>query len=264
MNKTVTFKTSTYSGDLLYTLPGIREACRRLDAKAEIYLHLDRQWKAPYDGASHPYETPLTEYVLGMMRPLLQAQRYIALVEPWKGEKITVDLDELRTKVITSMPYGSISRWPFHVWPDMSCDVSVPWIDVRYHSHPETFNKIIINRTSRYRNDGIHYWFLKDYQQDLIFAGLPEEHAAFCKEWELDIPLLKVNHFEELAVALKTCRFFIGNQSMCFALAEGMKIPRILEICPFAPNVIPCGPGGYDFFHQFALEHLFKDLNSTL
>lgn len=267
MNKTVTFKTSCYSGDLIYTLPGIRQSCERLEAKAEIYLWLDRQWKAPYDGAQHPYATPMNATVMQMLKPLLEAQDYIAGVYPWKGEPIAVDLDHLRENAITSMPYGSITRWPFHVWPDMQCDVSVPWIEdipISESLYKTVGNKIIINRTSRYRNDGIHYWFLKEHQDKVIFAGLPDEHTAFCKEWELDIPLLKVNNFKELARAFRCCRFFLGNQSMCFAIAEAMKIPRILEICPYAPNVIPCGPNGYDFLHQFALDYLFKDLNSRL
>lgn len=269
MNKTVSFKTSVYSGDLVYMLPGIREACRRLNSKAEIYLWLDRPWKAPYDGAQHPYATPMTANVLRMMKPLLEVQDYIAGVHEWKGQHITVDLDHLRENAITSMPYGSIARWHFHVWPDMQCDVSQAWLYDGYsgympHGHPYTTDKIVINRTSRYRNDGIHYWFLKNYQDKVIFAGLPEEHEDFCKQWELSIPLLKVTDFQDLADALKSCRFFVGNQSMCFAIAEAMKIPRILEICQYAPNVIPCGPNGYDFLHQFALEYLFKDLDSQL
>ena len=203
--------------------------------------------------------------VLGMMKPLLETQDYIAGVHAWKGEQITVDLDHMRENAITSMPYGSITRWPFHVWPDMQCDLSIPWLKVnpkRWTVHKGVVNKIIINRTSRYRNEGIHYWFLKQYQAEMIFAGLPEEHESFCKQWDLDIPLLEVEDFEELAAALFTCKFFIGNQSMCFAMAEAMKVPRLLEICPFAPNVIPCGPNGYDFLHQFALDFLFKDLYS--
>src|SRR6185503_12821434 len=159
---------------------------------------------------------------------------------------------------------GSITRWPGYAWTDMQCDLSQRWVDVgqviaRGESWDEIningvniANKILINRTSRYQNHMIHYWFLKEYAKDLVFTGLPEEHEAFCRQWELDIPLLVVKDFLELAIALRSCRYFIGNQSMCFALAEAMKIPRLLEVCPYAPNVIPCGRDGYDFLHQFA------------
>lgn len=266
MNKPITFKTSTYTGDLIYALPGIRQVCQDQDTKAVIYLWLDRDWGAPYPGAVHPYPTPMTEYTLKMLKPLLEAQDYIEGVYAWKGEHIVVDFDTMRDITRTTMPYGDIMRWPFQVWPDMACDLSKPWLshDFSLFRHPVTNGKIVVNRTSRYRNDGIHYWFLKEHKDEVVFAGLPEEHAAFCKEWELDIPLLAVSDFWDLAWALQCCKFFIGNQSTCFAIAEALKIPRILEICPVAPNVIPCGPNGYDFRHQFALQYYFKKLNSQL
>lgn len=272
-SKPYTFKTSVYTGDIIYTLPGIRQSCQKAGVKADIYFWLDRQFKPSYEGHNHPYG--LNEYALSMMKPLLESQEYVNKVAEWKGENIAVDLDVLRTNSVTSMPYGSIMRWPFHIWPDMQCDLSKPWIDIlvslfpsedryghKYLVHPVTMNKIVINRTSRWKNDMIHYFFLRDYAQELIFAGLPQEHEAFCKEWDIKIPLLEVTDFLDLAVALKSCRFFIGNQSLCFAIAEAMKIPRILEICPFAPNVIPTGADGYDFLHQFGFEYWFKELYS--
>lgn len=282
MNKNYTFKSSVFSGDLIYMLSGIKHTCEAAETKADIYLWLDRPMKS-YDGAVHPYGmSGINRYALDMLRPLLESQTYIASCQEWRGEPISVDLDELRTKQIAPMPYGSISRWAGYAWPDMQCDLAQAWIydfkpaplslGVGYppmlvlnqRKASPAYGKIIINRTSRYQNPMIHYWFLKDYAKDLIFTGLPEEHAEFCRQWELDIPLLKVNDFLELAVTMASCRYFIGNQSMCFALAEAMKIPRVLEVCPYAPNVIPCGKHGYDFMHQFALEWLVKDKSSPL
>lgn len=275
MNKTFTFKGGAfYSGDLLYLLAGIKTACDKQQAKADIYLWLDRPVKA-YDGAQHPYHgSGINDYAYQMLKPLVESQSYVSSLQVFSGQKVAVDLDELRTKTIAPMPYGSIMRWAGYAWPDMQCDASKSWIDYKIRGDMDLFmipevagktaGKIIINRTSRYQNGMIHYWFLREYAQNLIFAGLPEEHAEFCKQWEIDIPLLKVKDFLELAVALKHCRYFIGNQSMCFALAEAMKIPRLLEVCPYAPNVIPCGEHGYDFLHQFSLEWMVKDSESPL
>ncbi len=256
-----------YSGDLIATLPGIREACRRLNATAEIYLWLDKHGK-PYDGADHPYGGAMqSEYTCKMLKPLLEEQEYISLVKPWEGEKIIVDLDDLRQNIV-GMPYGSLHRWPFYLWPDMSCDLSVRWINAfgsdfefdeatpQYHT-----DKIIINRTSRYHNHYINYFFLREHQSKLLFAGLKEERDAFCKQWELDIPLLDVDDFLELARYIQSCRFFIGNQSMCFGIAEAIKVPRLLEVCPYAPNVIPTGKDAFDFQRQEALEFLFKEMD---
>lgn len=268
-----------YSGDLISTLPGIRQACRRLGATAEIYLWLGKKGQS-YEGAQHPYGGEMqNEYTYQMLKPLLEFQNYISLVKPWEGEKIIVDLDDLRQHVV-GMPYGSIHRWPFYLWPDMACNLNESWIgvykelhgvqsypsmdDVKKRDTHEAHNKIIINRTSRYHNPFASYFFLRDYQEELVFAGMEQEHKEFCTQWDLDIPLLKVADFYELAFALNSCRFFVGNQSLCFAIAEGLKIPRILEACPYAPNVIPVGKDAYDFQRQEAFEFLFKDLKSKL
>ena len=44
-------------------------------------------------------------------------------------------------------------------------------------------------------------------------------------------------------------------------LAEAMKVPRILEIFPIMPNVIPVGEHAYDYYHQGGVEYYFKKLN---
>ncbi len=216
MNKNISFKIGgCYSGDLIYILAGIKHFCESHGTKADIYIWMDRPVKS-YDGASHPYEGKgFNDYVFEMLKPLVESQPYIGSLQKYSGQQITVDLDELRTKTIAPMPYGSIARWAGYAWPDMQADVSKPWIELKGiefsvdkvldHGIVQG-NKIIINRTSRWRNSMVHYWFLRDFKEHLIFAGLPEEHADFCKEWELDIPLLKVNDFLELAVALRSCR----------------------------------------------------------
>ena len=273
-----TFKISVYSGDIIYTLASIKQVCERYGKKAEIYIWLDRKWHDSVQGQTHPYG--ISQYALDMIKPLLESQPYVTLCKAWEGEEVKQDLDEIRTKTHSTMPHGCIIQWPGQIWPDMICDSSKPWITVITDLHTSSGikriytgrndvvevqptgceGKIIINRTARWRNDMMHYYHLREYRDQLIFAGLPEEHAQFCKEWDLDIPHLKVNDFLELAVAIKTCKLFIGNQSLCFALAEAMKVPRILEICPYAPNVIPSGPGGYYFLHQSNFEFLIKDL----
>ena len=261
MNKPYTFKFSSYAGDLIYALPGIKQVCEKGETTADIYLWLDRQWGDSVQGQKHPYG--LNEYVLKMITPLLESQPYINSVQRFEGQDVKVDLDEFRTNRVTSMPYGSITRWPMHVWPDMQCDLAPAWLNLNsFLPDEQTVGKIIINRSARWNNTMMHYWFLREYKDKLIFAGLEEEHQAFCKAWELEMPLLKVDNFLQLAVALRSCRFFVGNQSMCFAIAEALKIPRILEICPYAPNVIPCGRDGHDALHQFAMEWLVKDLDS--
>lgn len=120
--------------------------------------------------------------------------------------------------------------------------------------------KIIINRTERYQNPYITYFFLKDYQDQLVFAGTEKEHDLFCKQWELDIPYLQVNNFLDLAQAISICKFGIFNQSLCFHIAENLKKKRILEVCTSFPNSFPQGGEGFPFVTQNALEYFFQEL----
>jgi ADP-heptose:LPS heptosyltransferase len=54
-----------------------------------------------------------------------------------------------------------------------------------------------------------------------------------------------------MARVIRSARFFIGNQSFPFALAEALKVPRILEVCPQTPDVIPTGDHiGAAYFQQ--------------
>jgi hypothetical protein len=266
-DKSYSFKISVFSGDIIYSLPGIKKCVEQYGVPASIYLWLDRPWQDYTElGQKHPYG--VNQYALDMMKPLLESQPYIKLCKKWEGEDIAVDLDDQRTKTISTMPRGCITQWPGQIWPDLICDTSKPWLNLTelngYFKNPDVVGKILVNRTSRWRNDMIHYFYLREYADQLLFVGLEEEHAALCKEWDLDIPYYKTSNFLDLAIAIRSCRLFIGNQSLCFALAEAMKIPRILEICPHAPNVIPSGPDGYYFLHQGAFEILMKNLTKKL
>ena len=101
-------------------------------------------------------------------------------------------------------------------------------------------------------------------EENILFAGLENERELFCSTWNLDIQRLEVKNFYELAAEIAGCKFFLGNQSFCYQLAEAMKVPRILEIFPMMPNVIPVGSDGYDFYHQGSLDYYFHKLNGGI
>ena len=53
-----------------------------------------------------------------------------------------------------------------------------------------------------------------------------------------------------MAQIIKSCKFFIGNQSIAYPMAEGLKVPRLLEAEPMFPVVQPVGKNAYDFYYQ--------------
>ncbi len=100
--------------------------------------------------------------------------------------------------------------------------------------------------------------FFKKYPK-LLFLGVPEEYD----DMKSMLPALEhrpVEDFLEMASLIKSCRLFIGNQSFPFSIAEGLKANRLLEVYYKAPNVIPEGPGAYDFMFQPQFEALAEQL----
>jgi len=284
------------SGDLVAAMAAFKEVWRKTGRKAVIYQQLNRAGNY-YPGAVHPVRSEAGEMVtmnkamFDLIRPLLLSQPYIEDFRVWSGEKYSVNLDRIHGEVFVNMPHGSINRWLFYAFPDMACDLSKPWVELRQplgiakliedHStefsvvnetgiklgrldeiQKEVSGKIIVNRTQRYHNDKITYHFLRPMEDRCIFAGTNTEHNEFCKEWKLQIPRLEITNFLELAYALKFAKMFLGNQSMCWNIAEAMKIPRVLEICPFAENCIPCGTDGYDFYYTGAMEYYVEQIMS--
>jgi len=287
MNKdTLNFKFSLLSGDLINALAGIKAVCKKYNKKANIYLGLDIEWKmSDVIAAGRQSKITLTESSMAMIKPLLLSQPYINSVESlqvampdlydkwidtfkgidsyekaaeyYKSEQI-IDLDKHHLFPI-GIPNGNIFRWNFFCYPDMACDLSKPWLNIE----PDEFipeNAIVINRTFRARNESIDYKFLKKYSDRLYFVGTYEEHHDFCDRFGLSIFMIETDDHLQLAKVIRSCSFFIGNQSLCFSLAEAMKIPRVLEVCDYLPNVIPCGEHAYDFRFQHPLEYYVKHL----
>ena len=64
-----------------------------------------------------------------------------------------------------------------------------------------------------------------------------------------------------MASIIKSSKFFIGNLSLAYAIAEGLKVPRLLEGLEEFPAMYPSGKNGYEFFFQGHFEKWFKYLS---
>ena len=71
-----------------------------------------------------------------------------------------------------------------------------------------------------------------------------------------------VGQFLEMAQIIQSCKFFLGNLSFGYTIAEGLKVPRLLEASPDFPLMYPYGKNAYDFYFQEHFENLFKLLHS--
>lgn len=255
-------------GDVHAAIPAMREMSRKTGKKIKLYLKADQPAEY-YKGAVHPTKNAeggfvcLNEKMIEMMIPLYKAQSFIDEVKIWEDEPIEWDLNAIRWMNV-GMPHTSINRWYFYIFPDFTCDLSKAWLDVPDTEKDFAKGKILINRTERYHaSDLIDYSILKPYEDDCLFIGTMREYNNFCMNYELNIEKVNVVDFLEFAQAVKQCKFYLGNQSQGFQLAEGLKVPRILETCISAANVTPIGENAFDFITQLGLEYAFHNLNGT-
>jgi hypothetical protein len=269
-----TFSHTGNIGDIWASVPAMGQHFVNTGKMIDLYL-VKNVPAFYYKGAVHPTKSDeginvmLNQKMIDMMIPLLKAQNFINEVyviefseyENYK-DKIQVHLEWFRENEI-GLPNFSINRWYFYVFPDLTCDLSRIWLDVPHTEKDFAANKILITRSERYTNPAIDYSFLKPYEDDIVFCGTQREWNNFCMSYDLNIRKLNIENFLELAQAINQSRFHMSNQTQAFQLSEGLKVPRILEACTYAANVIPIGEYAYDFHNQLGLEYAFHALNGT-
>ena len=281
-------------GDVISSLIGLKKYYE-LTGKKLNYLQQLNVRARYYEGAVHPVmkdgkQVMCNEEIWLMIKPLLLAQEYIADADVYSGQKMGlsedgktlygIDFTVIRQHIFVNMPYMAIQSWLFMAYPDLSADISKAWMTVpnnvdistcglKYGNEtkeiPTGFfkDKVIVNFTERYRNEHLQYFFLKNYQQNLVFSGTQKEYELFCETWGLDIPLLIVKDFLQLAFILKKCKFVLSCQSFIWNCCEALKIPRLLELCAGAPNCQPfIGEDTYGYLNQVGLVYYFETLIS--
>lgn len=224
---------------------------------------------AYYPGAVHPTADENGELVCmnkemwEMLKPLLLSQNYIDSADEYVGQKINCDYDIIRgDQKFVNLPHGSIQAWLMYAYPDLATDISKPWITLNdpcpEHILNQVSGKVLLNFTERYRNGVVNYFFLKTYENHLIFSGTKREHLLFCNTWNLNIPRLEAKDFLEVAYAIKYSKFLLCNQSAQWNISAAMTTPHILEVCRFAQNCLPFYyPGSVGFQHQEGLQYYF-------
>jgi len=253
-NKGLNINHSGNIGDVVYALPTIKRIYEITGTPINLYLKLGQPRILP-QYMSHPLGgVMLNQKMVDLLSPLVNSQGYVANCEVYNGQFIHIDLDIFRSQTIP-LDKANIARWCGYV-TGITPQLWKSWITVV----PNTAYKdsIIIARSGRYRNKAINYSFLKKYV-NLVFIGIKAEYDDLHKSLP-DLHWKQVGDFLELAQIIAGCKFFIGNQSFPFSIAEGLKVPRVLEAYYEMPNVIPEGENAYDFFFQDHFESIVQQL----
>jgi len=246
----LSFLHSGHSGDIINALPVIKELSKT--HKCNLYIQINKPLNLSYH--KHPAGNVLIdERIFNLLLPLLKNQKYINKVDKYENQNIDINFDIIR-ELPASINFDN-ARWFFHV-AGVQYDLIEPYLDVKANELAK--DKIIIHRTFRYRNYFINYKFLNDYK-NLLFVGIKDEYEDLKKEIN-NLEFHNCKDFLEMATLIKACKFFIGNQSVGYDIAEAIKIPRLLEGCPYFPVIKPHGKKAYDFFYQMHFEKWFNHL----
>jgi glycosyltransferase involved in cell wall biosynthesis len=180
---------------------------------------------------------------LHVIQPLLESQPYIGIAKAHEGEQIHWNAGDFRQyhSKEHSLAY---SHWLHYKGqshlPNLQIDLQQPWLG-GIKPDPRTKGKIVIHRTSRYQNQFFRWQALMDRYADVaIFLGTAEEHKRFTEEFGR-IDYCPTRDLLEMAQLIVGSEMFMGNQSVGLAIAEGLKHPRVAEICPWQPDVLVGG-----------------------
>ncbi|WP_417557245.1 hypothetical protein [Mesoflavibacter zeaxanthinifaciens] len=241
---------SGHLGDLIYALPIIKELSKT--KKCNLIVKVNQ----PYNGQyfKHPSgNIMISERSFNMLLPLLKEQSYLNSVTVYTNQTIDVDLDFFRALPISNQFHSF--RWYYHL-VGKQADMTLPYLDVKPHNTIK--DKIVIVRTFRARNVFIDYSFLKHYD-NLLFLGTKDEYEDL-KQSVPNLEFYDVKDFLELAQIIKSCKFYLSNQTFAYAIAEGLKVPRLLEAYPDYPVMFPTTTNGADFYFQEHFEAYFKTM----
>ncbi|MGI4804560.1 MAG: hypothetical protein ACRYFL_07305 [Janthinobacterium lividum] len=245
------------AGDVIYALPTIKKIYETTNVPVNLYLRLNQPLPEPvYSNTAHSMgSVMINQNMSNMIFPLLNTQNYISSCEAYNDQKIHIDLDFFRSKTIP-LSNSNLARWCSYV-TGFTPELWKPWITVEPDfSYAEN---IILARSERYRNSTINYSFLKNYK-NTVFIGVKSEYEDM-KKTIPDLKWHQIQNFLELAQIIAGCKFFVGNQSFPYSIAEGLKTPRILEAYYHVAHVIPEGENAHDFYYQNHFESLVKQLN---
>jgi hypothetical protein len=256
MKETISVLHSGHLGDVIYSLSSAYAAFELHNKPIDFYIGFNLKNGVP----GHPSGGfTMNDVTYNYIKPLLEYQPWVNKVEKHTNQPIDYNFDWFRDIGI-NLSSGDIRMWHWALFPELNNGVlKQPLIkpdrDLEYLN-----DSIIINLSKRYRNNTINYSILEPIASKCLFVGLDDEFTAFNRAYMMGIKRLHVKDALHMCQIISSCKLFIGNQSSSYAIAEQLKVPRLLEIYNFCPNVIPIGGEAYGYWTTENLRYYLTKL----
>jgi hypothetical protein len=210
-------------GDAIYALPSVRGL-----GGGDVYF------------ASRPWTRTRWEdgKLLELIKPLFEEAGYGAHLH--SGEYIDHDFSTFRHGgyLLGDTIVARQARW-------LRAEISLePWLKAK----PKLSRPLIINRADRWAGFHFPWKEIRDaFAGAILFIGLPKEHWFFEKEFG-PVAFYEPRNLLEAAQIICGAELFIGNQSCCLAIANGLGKPVLVEVCPYAPDCFLKRPNAFFSF----------------
>ena len=249
----ITFTHFGQTGDVILSLWFVKEYCQAKNQKCIFHLQTNVKIKKPswIDQTHFNSTTYLSRQSAEFLKPLLQKCDFIDQVMIGDERPVgAINLNEFRDEGINV--YGGDLRDNYYQFNELALprEYWKPVLDVE--PSDQFKDKILFTLTERYVNRAINYVKLKKFEDRIVFMGTEKEYKRFCEmEWKVK-QLITPKTLLEAAQWMKGSKGFISNQNGFFALAEALKVPRILfppdwmqqpncQIIPGPKNNLPLG-----------------------
>lgn len=183
---------------------------------------------------------------------LLKQQPYINDVREWKQELCNYNGNDFRASMIHATRRGQFNKnkslvdWQLEAHGVPLNQKDTAWLAIE----PNKVARVVFNRTGPGREPKHVYhnplfpWHRvwQKYHKEAVFIGTPLEYELFSSICGR-VPYHPTKDLAEAARVIAGADLFIGNQSACFWIAEGMKKNLVLEVWPAGPNSLTNRPG---------------------
>lgn len=219
------YQSSGDLGDIIFSLAAVQHC------GPGTYILVDRPWTARLECRAH------------LIEPLLRSQSYIYDVRVGDGHglNITHDFSTFRSG---GLPWGKPLSALHAEWIGVkpgAIDYTKPWLSVE--PTPGFSDRVILARSPRYNTPYFPWKKVVEFLGDCaLFVGLESEHRTFCDTFG-SVEYLPTKNLLDVAGVISGAHSFIGNQSSPNAIAEGLKVRRVLEVATHVPD---CCIGGGD------------------
>lgn len=221
--KELNFIAGGLMGDFIHSLAACKNICLKEKAKANLYIS-NGYFADPFRyGVEKAYKDTYE---------MIDYQDYISSYKILEGEKNgdMINLNLWRKEVHKT--YAEIGCYNKNWTTLLSDTFSYKFTDYKWLSVPpidsKTNGRILIHR-SRQRHNSAYPDYIKSLtEQPLFITTSISEYELY--EFKHLCEVYLVNTITEMAIAIASCKLFIGNQSSPFALASALDINRVCEL----------------------------------